>query len=83
MLQLVFKGRALLHLPSAAFDARSGRHKHLFLFFFLCSAPCDLFANRPQCSPLRRGFHANAAGGGRKSREGSVGQRDPSFTFVA
>lgn len=34
MLQLVFKGRALLHLRSAAFDARSGRYKHLFLFFF-------------------------------------------------
>lgn len=34
VLQLVFKGRALLHLRSAAFDARSGRCKHLFLFFF-------------------------------------------------
>lgn len=85
VLQLVFKGRALLHLRSAAFDVHSGRYKHLFCFFcfFPCSAPCDLFANRPQCSPLRRGFHANAAGGETKSQEGSVGQRDRSLTFVA
>lgn len=35
----------------------------LFFFLSLSLSLCDLFANRPQCSPLRRGFHANAAGG--------------------
>lgn len=35
----------------------------------LFSPPYDLFADRPQCSPLCGGFHANAAGGKTKDEE--------------
>lgn len=47
----------------------------------LFSSPCDLFADRPQCSPLCRGFHANAAGGKTKD-EDSLGQWDRSLGLL-
>lgn len=49
----------------------------------LFSSPCDPFADRPQCSPLCRGFHANAASGKTKD-EDSLGldQRDHCFSLL-
>lgn len=47
----------------------------------LFPTPCDLFADRPQCSPLCRGFYANAAGGKTKD-EDSLGQRAHRFGLL-
>lgn len=48
-----------------------------FLSICMCSFPLlyDLFADRPQCSPLCRGFHANADGGKTKDEE-QLGSRE-------
>lgn len=66
----------------------SGRGHTSFKVFVcvgLClfSSPCDPFADRPQCSPLWRGYHANAASGETKN-EDSLGfdQRHHCFSLV-
>lgn len=47
----------------------------------LFSPPCDLFADRPTCSPFCQGFHANAASGKTKD-EDSFGEWDHSFSLL-